>query len=74
MNDKIKKATEALEHHIGKVAQIIGNHPHAGTMAKCVAVEYVSGVGKIGLKFEREDGRSFYVFSGDYIMWLYKKE
>ena len=49
--------------HDGKKVLVIGNHPHKDCTAICLGAEWVSGLGKHGMKFKRTDtGEEFFIF------------
>lgn len=56
----------------GKQARIIDSkHPHYNAIATCMGAEFVSGLGKYGMRFKRLDtNEEFFVFDGKQTRWI----
>lgn len=67
MENKLK-----LSPYDGKIAFIVGDHPHAGAIATCLGYEETP-VG-LGLKFNTNDtSEEYFVFKPNHIDWLNTK-
>ena len=52
----------------GRLADIVGAHPHAGCEAKCLGGKMAGS--EWGLVFQREDtGEEFFVFNAIHVEW-----
>lgn len=56
----------------GRKALIIGeNHPHRGYVCECLGAEWISGLGRYGMKFRNgELLTDFFVLDGKEVSWV----